>query len=241
MSFLVKKVVVGALGSRAEKNAPKDPHYESYTNAKGKEKKRRREVPTGLSKRDARILKSVRKRAQRLDTGMNLCGLRVGWTFWLGIIPGAGDVANALLGYFLVIRPASKCEIPNLLRQRMVLNQAAASGVGLVPMAGDVLMAMIKPNSRNAWLLEEFLLSRLESTGSADAVAEQTVTKSKSKGFWSRKTGEPAQQPGEHATTTPVAPTASTSTAPPAARTPAATAPAAPAPAHQPTTTRRVK
>lgn len=43
-----------------------------------------REVPPGLSKRDARILKSVKKRAHYLDTGLNICGFRVGWTFFVG-------------------------------------------------------------------------------------------------------------------------------------------------------------
>ena len=43
-----------------------------------------RGVPDGLSKRDAKILKKLRKRAHYLDKGMNLCGFRVGWTFFIG-------------------------------------------------------------------------------------------------------------------------------------------------------------
>ena len=37
-----------------------------------------------MSRRDARILKSVKKRAHHLDTGLNICGFRVGWTFFFG-------------------------------------------------------------------------------------------------------------------------------------------------------------
>lgn len=42
-----------------------------------------RKDPEGLSKRDLKILQKVKKRAHTLDKGMNLCGLRVGWTFWI--------------------------------------------------------------------------------------------------------------------------------------------------------------
>jgi len=89
-----------------------------------------REIPPGLSRRDARILKSVKKRAHRLDTGFNICGFRVGWTFFFGtpthiatqrsaqlrtlfqgVIPGAGDALNAFLGYYLVVRKAKQAEL----------------------------------------------------------------------------------------------------------------------------------
>ena len=43
-----------------------------------------REIPLGLSKRDARILKSVKRRAHHLDTGLSICGFRIGWTFFFG-------------------------------------------------------------------------------------------------------------------------------------------------------------
>jgi len=91
---------------------PADPLYETYTDDNGRQKRRKvrpsyrrigwfrarimiraqhlschqREVPPGLSRRDARILKSVKKRAHRLDTGINLCGFRVGWTFFVGTL-----------------------------------------------------------------------------------------------------------------------------------------------------------
>lgn len=83
---------------------------ETYTDAKGRQKKRKRGVPAGLSKRDERILvrsvfpppsilflsylcvsssavltrglaqRSVRRRAHYLDKGFSLCGFRFGWT-----------------------------------------------------------------------------------------------------------------------------------------------------------------
>jgi hypothetical protein len=88
--------------------APEDPHYETITDERtGKTKRvkvrwtvdgarqrpgpvakgmtdQQRGIPDGLSKRDARVLKKIRKRAHRLDEGMNLCGFRVGYTFFIG-------------------------------------------------------------------------------------------------------------------------------------------------------------
>jgi len=121
-------------------------------------------VPPGLSKRDIAILKSVNKRAHYLDKGFNvpLCcfSVRFGWTFFIGLIPVVGDLADALLNYLLVVRKAKQAEIPGWLLSRMLVNNAISAGVGMVPLAGDVILAMWKANSRNAALLEEFLRVR---------------------------------------------------------------------------------
>jgi len=77
--------------------APTDPHYEETVDERtGKVKRTKvrqttieligqRKVPDGLSKRDARGLKKIRRRAHRLDEGMSFCGMRVGYTFFIGI------------------------------------------------------------------------------------------------------------------------------------------------------------
>ncbi|KAI0359904.1 hypothetical protein OH77DRAFT_1446590 [Trametes cingulata] len=145
-----------------EQYQPADPMYETYVDKKGRERRRRRETPPGLSKRDAKILKSVQKRAHYLDKGFSLCGMRFGWTFVIGIIPGAGDVADAALNYLLVVRKAKQVEIPNWLLRQMLLNNAVSAGVGFIPFVGDLFIATYKANSRNAALLEEFLRIRGE-------------------------------------------------------------------------------
>lgn len=136
--------------------------YETYIDKKGRERRRKRELPPGLSERDARILRSVKRRAHYLDKGFNLCGLRFGWTFIIGIIPGAGDVADAALNYYLVVRKARQAEIPDWLLARMLMNNAVSAAVGFVPLIGDVVLAAFKANSRNAALLEEYLRIRGE-------------------------------------------------------------------------------
>lgn len=90
-----------------------------------------RQPPPGLSDRDTAIIRSVNRRAHYLDKGFNLCGIHFGWSFIIGshhhstpptyrslalcehtagIIPVVGDAADAILGYFLVIRKARKAE-----------------------------------------------------------------------------------------------------------------------------------
>lgn len=55
----------------------------------GKVKKVKKGIPRGVSDHDTRILKSVRRRAYRLDLSLfNLCGIKFGWSAIIGIIPG---------------------------------------------------------------------------------------------------------------------------------------------------------
>lgn len=101
-----------------------------------------------------------------MDKGFSLCGFRVGYTFFIasqvshhgstfhliiasqGLIPGVGDVADAILGQMLIIGPAKKLDLPSFLVREMYVNQAISSGVGLVPLVGDVILGVWKTNSR---------------------------------------------------------------------------------------------
>ncbi|PBK67708.1 hypothetical protein ARMSODRAFT_914860 [Armillaria solidipes] len=156
-----------------EQYSPVDPLYEVYTDDRGKQRRKKRELPPGLSKRDMKILRSIKNRAHYLDKGFHICGFRFGWTFVIGIIPGAGDVANVALNYLLVVRKARQAEIPGWLLRRMLMNNAVSAAVGFVPIAGDVVLAMWKANSRNAALLEEFLRIRGDELLKMEAEAKE--------------------------------------------------------------------
>ncbi|THV01918.1 hypothetical protein K435DRAFT_654506 [Dendrothele bispora CBS 962.96] len=189
MSSLLNKAGMALFERHLEQYAPADPMYETYTDNKGKQKRRRREIPPGLSKRDAKILKSVQRRAHYLDKGFSLCGFRFGWTFVIGLIPGAGDAADAALNYLLVVRKAKQADLPSWLVRKMLMNNAVSAAVGFIPLAGDVILAAFKANSRNAALLEEFLRIRGEefiklggSTAVADAAAAPTTKDQQGKG-----------------------------------------------------------
>ncbi|KAJ3514656.1 hypothetical protein NLJ89_g2251 [Agrocybe chaxingu] len=159
MSALVGKAGKKLFENHLEQYAPADPLYEYYTE-NGKEKRRKRELPPGLSKRDQAILRSVKKRAHYLDKGFHICGMRFGWTFFISLIPIVGDVVDASLNYLLVVRKARKADIPSWLLRRMLFNNAISAAVSIIPIAGDLVLAMYKANSRNAALLEEFLRIR---------------------------------------------------------------------------------
>ncbi|KAG9030699.1 hypothetical protein FS837_003194, partial [Tulasnella sp. UAMH 9824] len=158
---------------------PKDPLYEEYVDDRGKTRRRKRELPPGLSDRDAKILKKVKKRAHYLDKGFSICGLRFGWTAVIGLIPVVGDVTDAGLNYFLVLRICRQADLPAWLTRQMLFNNAVSAGVGFVPVVGDLILAIWKANSRNAALLEEFLRVRGEEALKPPAarVEDQAVVK----------------------------------------------------------------
>ncbi|CAD6585355.1 MAG: hypothetical protein CYPHOPRED_003060 [Cyphobasidiales sp. Tagirdzhanova-0007] len=188
---ILKKVA----GNKAQAYEAADPQYEQHTDERtGKIKRRKRAMPEGLSLKEQKILKKVRRRAHLLDKGFHICGLRFGWTFMVGLIPVVGDVADAYLGYTLVIKQAKKADIPDNLLTKMQLNTLLATGIGMIPLIGDIIMATFKPNSRNAMLFEEFLVERVrlnESAGQpgAEGIQAQQVLDRANAGTWSSLDG----------------------------------------------------
>ncbi|BGP35824.1 hypothetical protein JCM10296v2_007676 [Rhodotorula toruloides] len=153
-SYITKKVGRRLAGQNLAQYEPADPHYETYTDAKGRQKKRKRAIPAGLSKRDERILRSVRRRAHYLDKGFSLCGFRFGWT--------ATEQATSRNSYSGTRSSSVNAAKPN---------QLVGLGIGLIPLVGDITMAVWKANSRNAALLEEFLLRRAQSSSTTTTSA----------------------------------------------------------------------
>ncbi|KAK0547174.1 hypothetical protein OC846_004128 [Tilletia horrida] len=154
--FLNKKLRAN-IEQRARAYEPQDPYYIVVV-VDGKEKRKKREPPAGLTKQQAKLLTKIARRAHYLDKGIKVGPFRFGWTALIGLIPFLGDATDAALNWFLVVRPAKKgFELPEWLFRRMLLNNAVSTSVGLVPIAGDILLAVWKANSRNAKLLEEYL------------------------------------------------------------------------------------
>lgn len=67
-----------------------------------------------------------------------------------------------MLNYVLVLRKARQADLPSWLVSKMLFNNAVSAIGGIVPIVGDVVIAVYKANSRNAMLLEEFLRIRGE-------------------------------------------------------------------------------
>ena len=144
--------------------APPDPLHQYYTDSKGKQRRKKAstifpprlwlvvsffpvqcDVAPGLSPHDAKILKTVQRRARCLGKGFDLCGLRFGWTFIIGIVPGAGDVACTTLNYMLVVRKAREADLPPWLIGRMMFNDAVSAIGGSFLLSGTWLLLRTRP------------------------------------------------------------------------------------------------
>ena len=111
-----------------------------------------------LASRLSRELESVERLARVLDEGVRLplVNLRVPLDPLIGLIPGVGDLASAVLGASIVVR-AVRLGIPGRLIMRMTLNVLVDFAVGSVPVAGDVFDFFFRANKRNMTLLREYL------------------------------------------------------------------------------------
>lgn len=91
-----------------------------------------------------------------LDRSIRLpgTGMRFGLDGLLGLIPGVGDTATAVLsGYFIVaaVRMGARKRVVSA----MVKNVAVDWAVGLIPVVGDLFDFAHKANTKNLRLLRE--------------------------------------------------------------------------------------
>ena len=95
-----------------------------------------------------------------LDQAFRIPGTR--WRFGIdaiiGLIPGAGDIAGSVLGFYGVW-VARQLGAPPSLLVRMLGNLAVDAIVGAVPLIGDLFDFGFKPHVRNVVLLEKWLAS----------------------------------------------------------------------------------
>ncbi len=109
-----------------------------------------RAVPPSLS--------GARTLARLLDSVARVPGtnVRFGLDPIIGLVPGIGDVAGAVLSGYLVFVGARLGATPSVL-WRMVLNIAIDTIVGSIPILGDAFDVGWRSNMRNLALLERFL------------------------------------------------------------------------------------
>lgn len=109
-----------------------------------------------------------------------------------------GDAIDLFLAY-LVVKTCAGIDggLPPALQYRMYFNILLDFGMGLVPFVGDVADAIFRANTRNAWILEEYLIKKAE--------AEQQIREEKERnnrhGQQQRlgPNGKPLQDPGSGA------------------------------------------
>jgi len=102
----------------------------------------------------------IRRLAWWLDQGIRIPGtqIRIGLDPILGLVPGVGDSAGALLGA-AILWEGVRAGVPRLTLVRMAANIIFDTAVGSVPVAGDVFDAAWKSNTRNLDLLERHAIA----------------------------------------------------------------------------------
>ncbi|POS76501.1 PH domain-containing protein [Diaporthe helianthi] len=181
MAFLAKFVATKYVGDKLEDNfGPENPRYDIFVTEDGRRKKLKRELPPGLSPQDERALKAVQRKAYRYEWWFDChccCGLHVQFgtvTLW-GLIPVVGDIIS-LFNALTLIRAARKVQgglpVPTLVA--MLLWALVDFAIKLIPIVGDILTAIIKPNTRNCMRVEALLrqrAARRAGTGAATTTA----------------------------------------------------------------------
>ena len=98
-----------------------------------------------------------------LDSAIPLPGgFSVGVDGLLGLIPGVGDGAAALISSY-IIAEGVRAGAPKMVLARMVGNVAIESAIGVIPLAGDLFDIVFKANVRNVALMDSYA-SRPEKT-----------------------------------------------------------------------------
>jgi hypothetical protein len=82
--------------------------------------------------------------------------IRLGLDSLIGLVPGIGDVASALISSYIVWE-ARQLGLPRWKIARMLGNVALDTTVGAIPVVGDVLDVFYKSNRRNLKILREHL------------------------------------------------------------------------------------
>ena len=89
--------------------------------------------------------------------------IRFGLDPLIGLIPGFGDTAGALVSTLLLIH-GGRAGVPKIVLARMALNVLINGALGAVPILGDAFSVWFKSNVRNLALLDRHAGVRRQST-----------------------------------------------------------------------------
>lgn len=81
----------------------------------------------------------------------------------LGLVPGIGDAASALISMLIVVR-AVQAGVPRVAVARMMANIAIDTLIGSIPILGDVFDVAYRANLKNLRIYEESMEFRRQGT-----------------------------------------------------------------------------
>lgn len=107
---------------------------------------------------DAAQRARIERFAWLLDDAFRIPGTsrRVGFDALIGLVPGVGDAAGALLSSYILFEGA-RLGVGVAVLLRMALNIGVETGLGFIPLLGDLFDFVFKANDRNARLIEAYL------------------------------------------------------------------------------------
>jgi hypothetical protein len=106
-------------------------------------------------------LKHLRGLASLLDSKFKVAGVKFGADAIVGLIPIAGDVVMLAAG-LTALFTALRLRLPLHVALRVLLNLLMDTGLGAVPVVGDIFDVFFRSHSRNFRLLERHLVRRAE-------------------------------------------------------------------------------
>ena len=91
-----------------------------------------------------------------MDNAFTLPGtkIRFGLDPLIGLLPGLGDTATAIVSMLLIMQSA-RHGVPKVVLARMALNVLLNTAVGALPVAGDLFSVWFKSNAKNYDLLRK--------------------------------------------------------------------------------------
>lgn len=103
-------------------------------------------------------LNRLRVLAKFMDSGWGIpfTKVRFGADSLIGLVPGIGDAGAAMVSLYIVLE-ARKLGVPNHLLVKMLANVAIDTGLGTIPIVGDVFDMFFKSNLKNIDLLHDFI------------------------------------------------------------------------------------
>jgi hypothetical protein len=98
----------------------------------------------------------IEQLAWLMDSSSGMGRWSIGLDGLMGLVPGIGDVAGAVISMLIVMR-AVRAGVPRIAVARMVTNIAVDTILGSVPLAGDLFDFAYKSNMKNVRIYQESL------------------------------------------------------------------------------------
>jgi Domain of unknown function (DUF4112) len=111
-----------------------------------------------------KMLTRLKRIARFMDAGWGIpfTKFRFGADSVLGLVPGAGDVVAMFVSIYVLVK-AHEMGAPKPLLMKMAGNIAIDTGLGAVPVLGDVFDMFFKSNVKNVDLLHDFITKNQKS------------------------------------------------------------------------------